>query len=225
MIRSFGSFGAVFGSVIMKKRKTSTSGEVTSTSQKSKPVIGPRCQRATISCPLSASTPIPAAKVTQNASAIQSSRRRDRMRNPPARITTSASTSHERHRAPPEVERVRPAAAEQQEAEDEADVRRVEDVLAPPPDHVLGEQRDGRRAGVDPPAPQAPPVAVVRSRHAQDERDAVARQQRARRPHQDVLACAARSPPRARRRSRARSGSGRSKAGSGSRPGRSPAAT
>ena len=39
---------AVFGSVIMKKRKTSTSGEVTSTHQKEKPLIGPRCQRAVI---------------------------------------------------------------------------------------------------------------------------------------------------------------------------------
>jgi hypothetical protein len=32
----------------MKKRKTSTSGDVTSTAQKWKPVTGPRCQRAVI---------------------------------------------------------------------------------------------------------------------------------------------------------------------------------
>ena len=47
---------------------------------------------------------------------------------------------------------------------------------------------------------QAPPVAVMRAGHAQDERDAVAGEQRARGPHQDVLLGARRSPPRARRR-------------------------
>ena len=42
------SAGAVFGSVIMKKRKTRISGEVTSRPERI-PEIGPRCQRAVIS--------------------------------------------------------------------------------------------------------------------------------------------------------------------------------
>ena len=42
------ALGVVFGSVIMKKRKIITSGESTTTRQNSKPVIGPRCQRAVI---------------------------------------------------------------------------------------------------------------------------------------------------------------------------------
>ena len=91
------------------------------------------------------------------------------------------------HRAPPEVERLRATGAEDQEAEDEPDVGRVEDVRAAQPQQVLGEQRDRRRAGEYPPAAQAPPVAVLRSGDAQDERDAVSGQQRARRPHDDPL--------------------------------------
>ncbi len=46
--RACGERGAVFGSVIMKKRNTSTSGDVISTHQRWKPLIGPRCQRAVI---------------------------------------------------------------------------------------------------------------------------------------------------------------------------------
>ena len=65
-------------------------------------------------------------------------------------------------------------------------------------DHVLREQRDGGRAGEDPPAVQAPPVAVLGPGHAQDEGDAVPGQHRARRPHQHVLARRTRSRPRAR---------------------------
>ena len=41
--RPRGLSGIVRGSVIMKKRKTSTSGEVTSSHQRSRPAIGPRC--------------------------------------------------------------------------------------------------------------------------------------------------------------------------------------
>ena len=59
--------------------------------------------------------------------------------------------------------------------------------LAAPGDHVLREQRERGRADEDPPAAQAPPVAVLRARHAQDEGDAVAGEQGARRPHPDVL--------------------------------------
>ena len=72
------------------------------------------------------------------------------------------------------------------------------------PDHVLGEERDGRGAGEDPPAVQAPPVAVLRPGHAQDEGDAVPGDQRARRPHQHVLARRRRSRPRARAQVRER---------------------
>ncbi len=78
----------------MKKRKTSTSGEVSSAHQKYGPVIGPRCQRATIACPVAASTAIPAANETQKPTAIQSSLRRERISSPPVTITTNANASH-----------------------------------------------------------------------------------------------------------------------------------
>ena len=93
-IRSRCARGVVFGSVSMKKRKTSTSGEVRSDHQKYGPVIGPRCQRAVIVCPVAASTAIPAANASQKPSAIQSNFSRDRMRRPPLTITTNASRSH-----------------------------------------------------------------------------------------------------------------------------------
>ena len=54
-----------------------------------------------------------------------------------------------RHRPPPEVERLCVLRPEQQEAEDEAEVRRVEDVRAAELDHVLREERDRGRAGED----------------------------------------------------------------------------
>src|SRR5581483_8999166 len=50
-------------------KKTSTSGEETSTHQKEKPWIGPRCQRAVITWPASASPPIPTAHAAQKTSA------------------------------------------------------------------------------------------------------------------------------------------------------------
>ncbi len=55
-------------------------------------------------------------------------------------------------------------------------------------DQVLREQRDGGRRREDPPAVHAPPVAVLGTRHAQDESDAVPGQERARRPHEHALA-------------------------------------
>ena len=91
------------------------------------------------------------------------------------------------HRPPPEVEWLRALAPEQEEAEHEAEVGRVEEVPAAVADHVLREQRDGGGGGEDPRAVQAPPVAVLRARHAQDEGDAVPGQQRARRPQDHVL--------------------------------------
>src|SRR5438105_7661621 len=77
----------------MKKRKTSTSGEVRSTHQKYAPVIEPRCQRAVIVWPPAASTAMPAANENQNESAITSSLRRERIANPPARMIANASPS------------------------------------------------------------------------------------------------------------------------------------
>ncbi len=179
--------GAVFGSVIMKKRKTSTSGEVTSTHHSSKPPIGPRCQRAVSSCPVAASSPIPAANAAQKPSATRRSRSRERIANPPARMIARASASHADigpHQKSSGSARV---SAEEEEAGDEPDVRGVEDVRAAPGDHVLREQRHGRGADEDPPAADAPPVAVLGSGHAQDERDAVAGQERARRPEEHAL--------------------------------------
>ncbi len=66
--------GTVFGSVIMKNRKIRTSGEVTITRQYSKPQTGAKAQRATMQCPDAASSPIPAARLIQNAAAVASSR-------------------------------------------------------------------------------------------------------------------------------------------------------
>ena len=48
VVRARDPDGAVFGSVIMKKRKMRISGEDTSNHQNDQPEIGPRCQRAVI---------------------------------------------------------------------------------------------------------------------------------------------------------------------------------
>jgi hypothetical protein len=92
-----------------------------------------------------------------------------------------------RQRRPPEVERLGETGREEQEAQDEPDVRGVEDVASADADDVLREQGDRRHSCEDPPPAQAPPVAVLRSGDAQDERDAVAGQQGARRPHDHAL--------------------------------------
>ena len=91
-----------------------------------------------------------------------------------------------RERAPPERERICSLGAEQEEAEHEPEVRRVEDVPAAMDDQMLGEERDGGGAREDPPAVQAPPVAVLGAGDAEHERDAVAGQERARRPHEHL---------------------------------------
>ena len=131
---------------------------------------------------------MPAANATQKQTAISSRRSRERMARPADDDDRERERHPGRHRPPPELERVGAAGAEQQEAEDEPEVRRVEDVAPAELDHVLREQRHGRGAGEDPPAVQAPPVPVLRARHAQHERDAVPGQQRARRPHDHALA-------------------------------------
>ena len=113
---------------------------------------------------------------------------RSRIANPPTTMIPSASDHPRRHRPPPELERIRPLRAEQEEAEDEAEVRGVEDVTPAERDQVLREQRHRGGAGEDPPAVHAPPVAVLGSGHAQDEGDAVPRQERARGPQDHPLA-------------------------------------
>ena len=79
--------GTVFGSVSMKNRKTSTSGEVTITRQKSNPHTGVNAQRATMQCPDAASSPTPPASPTQNAAAAPRRSRRRVISTPPIRMT------------------------------------------------------------------------------------------------------------------------------------------
>ena len=171
----------------MKNRKTSTSGELIRIHHRFQPVIGPRCQRAVIWWPASASTPIPTANDAQNPSATRRRCRRRRIVNPPVTMIASASAIHHDigpHQKSSGSARPRPS---DQEAGDEPDVRRVEDVLALPLDHVLREQRAAGDRHVQPPVAEAPPVAVLHARDAKHERDAVAREQGARRPHDHPL--------------------------------------
>ena len=218
-----GRTGIVFGSVIMKKRKTRISGEKTSTRQKCQSSTGPRCQRAVIAWPLAASTARPAANVTQKPIAIPSRWQAQQDREPAGDDDRDGEREPRRHRPPPELERVGQLGAEQEEAEHEAEVRRVEDVAPAELDQVLGQERHGGRPGEDPPAVHAPPVAVLRSGHAQDEGDAVPRQQRARRPQEHVLAPERDPDLEHRSTSAARRESGRSRAGSRTPPARAPA--
>ena len=100
----------------MKKRKTSTSGEVTSTDQKWKPVIGPRCQRALIACPAAATTARPAANEIQKPSATRKSPSRSRIAKAPTMMMASASTSQSDigpHQKSSGAARVRPSARKQ----------------------------------------------------------------------------------------------------------------
>ncbi len=85
--------GIVFGSVIMKKRKTRISGENASTRQNSQSLTGPTCQRAVMSCPLAARTAIDAANVTQKVTAIESRRSRRRIAKPPPTMIARARAS------------------------------------------------------------------------------------------------------------------------------------
>ena len=92
--RPRGLSGIVRGSVIMKKRKTRTSGEVTRSHHRSTPAIGPRCHAAVISCPVAASTATPAANVSQKPAAIPTRCSRERIASPPPTMSASASASH-----------------------------------------------------------------------------------------------------------------------------------
>ena len=79
--------GTVFGSVIMKNMKISTSGEVTITRQKSNPQTGANAQRAVMQCPEAARSPTPTAKAIQNVAATARRRRRAVISSPPTRMT------------------------------------------------------------------------------------------------------------------------------------------
>ena len=180
--------GIVFGSVIMKKRKTRISGEKARTCQKYQSETGPRCQRAVIAWPLAASTAMLATNVTQNPMCDPQQAQAQEDRESAGDDDRDRECEPGRHRPPPELERIGMLRAEQQEAQDEPEVRGVEDVAAPELDQVFRQQRDGSGAGEDPPAVHAPPVSVLGPRHAEDEGDAVTGEQSAGRPENHVLA-------------------------------------
>ncbi len=77
----------VFGSVIMKKRKISTSGEVTMTRQKSAPQTGAKAQFAVMQWPEAARMATPIASATQKVPARASSCNRLVISSPPVMIT------------------------------------------------------------------------------------------------------------------------------------------
>ena len=129
------------------------------------------------------------------------------------------------HRPPPEVQRLRPRLAEDEEARDERDVGRVEDMPPAVADEVLGEDREDRHADVDPPAVQAPPVPVLRAGDAEDEGDAVRGQQRARRPHDHAAPAELERHVEQRARQPGSGGSARSRPGSPAPSARGTAAT
>ena len=79
--------GTVLGSVIMKNRKMSTSGEVTITRQKSEPQTGANAQFAVMQWPEPARMPTPAARATQNVAARARRCSRRVISSPPATIT------------------------------------------------------------------------------------------------------------------------------------------
>ena len=79
--------GTVLGSVIMKNRKISTSGEVTITRQKSNPQTGAKAQFAVMQCPEPARIPTPTANATQNVAARARRCNRLVISSPPAMMT------------------------------------------------------------------------------------------------------------------------------------------
>ena len=100
----------------MKKRKTSTSGEVISTDQSWKPDSDPRCQRAVSAWPESVRSPMPAANATQKPSATRSSFSRHRIAKPLRTMIRTASASHADvgpHQKSSGAARLRPSATKQ----------------------------------------------------------------------------------------------------------------
>ena len=79
--------GTVFGSVIMKNRKMSSSGENMITRQKSNPQTGENAHRAVMQCPDAAMIPMPAASASQNVTAVASRCNRRVISSPPTRMT------------------------------------------------------------------------------------------------------------------------------------------
>ncbi len=129
-IRAVRPDGTVLGSVIMKNRKMKISGEVITTHQKCHPLTGVNDHRVVMLWPVMASTASPAASDSHSARLSPSNRSRPQIQNPPAKITTYANAIAGAERRPPEVERLDPVAAEDEEGDDQADVRRVEHVGA-----------------------------------------------------------------------------------------------
>ena len=175
------------GSVIMKNRNTRISGDVTSTRQSSH--AGDRAEmpggRHLVVARREDGDPGREGQPEADRDPEEVQSREDR--EPAAHDQRDRDREPDRHRSPPERERVGALRPDEQEAEDEPEVRRVEDVPSAEGDHVLREQGDGGRPGEDPPAVQAPPVAVLGPRHAEHERHAVPGQERARRPHDHAL--------------------------------------
>ena len=90
-------------------------------------------------------------------------------------------------RDPPEILGLGELWPERDERDHQTEVGGVEDVPALPPDQVLRSHREGDHAQEDPDSVQAPPVAVQRAGHAEDEGGAVACQQTARRPQDHLV--------------------------------------
>ena len=174
--------GTVLGSVIMKNRKIRTSGEVTITRQKSKPQTGANAQFAVMQWPEPARRPTPTARVDPE-------RRREGEEVQPPRDQQPADDDDgvgrdhpDVQRRPPEVERLDPRAAEDDERDDQPDVGRVEHVRTAVADDVLRQEREAGDDREHVPGVRVPRVVRRRPDDAQDEGDAAAGQHRARRP-------------------------------------------
>ena len=174
--------GTVLGSVIMKNRKISTSGEVTITRQKSNPQTGANAQRAVMQWPDAARTPTPTVSAIQNVAASGEQVQPPGDQQAAAEDDGVGRDHPDVQRRPPEVERLDARAAEHDEGDDQPDVRRVEEVRAAVPDDVLRQQREGGDAREHVPLVGAPGIVGRRPDDAQDERHAAAGQHRARRP-------------------------------------------
>ena len=79
--------GMVLGSVIIRNRKISTSGEVMITRQKSTPQTGAKAQFAVMQCPEAARMPTPTASEIQNVAASGRRCNRRVISRPPAMMT------------------------------------------------------------------------------------------------------------------------------------------
>ncbi len=130
---------------------------------------------------------MPAANATQKPTATPTRCSRRRMRKPPTTMSTSANTREGEsgpHQSASGSARDAPRSRKQSTSPKFEGLKmcrprtRID---------VLREERDRGRSREDPPAVHAPPVAVLGSRDAEDECDAVPGQERARRPHEHVL--------------------------------------